>query len=693
MPTDLPEPSLPAPSGAAGTDAKVEHPEWTVTSSAGETRPSIINDLVMAWARDQVTGEPRYIGELAREQTGAACKCECYSCGLPLLAVNAGKVTYKRRPHFRHPDGAAKDDCLVLSARSAALELLRKDGLLQLPRRRMSAKVAGLSGHYHEAWVEAPGQTVRVADFSFNDRAAAMLTLDDGRQIRVVLDGSVSVRNVASEGVALTPTIILSITDPEIAAMSPDELRRRLVILAEGAVWCAHWDDAELHQAALDLAQSKAIDALDWLDATDLSDGLSNDERRETLLHLKAKEILERERKINLPTLSASVEVRGPLGTPIMATRHVFSEMVELEQVTLEKHMGRIRPDVLAHAKAGKWFPPGLLIIEITVSNTITEERLVRLRESNIPALEIDISRMGGKVTEKEFTHLVVHETASKRWLFHPLMASLELDAKSEVNRKSVEQNAEARRIEENKAKDRQREEMRRTGSTVWRDRFLAAAEAHGNELARFDTTGQQYDRLQAAMTEVEGCADALAEHGYPEAKDDFILYRKQGSIIHRLLSIKENRPIGYNLQTTWQVLNAILQEGHPYMSYQSLYLIAIKTYRPTLTDKQLERVNAWRTEVRDSLKAGEQSYRRSTRYDRLLSFLFPEMAAGIAVPLGKSAERSVHFNDDGYEPPQRYVRQPSPTSWYLTGAEYERWKAANPESAAAWEKAQGGKS
>lgn len=409
----------------------------------------MLDDLVMAWARDQATGEPRYIGELAREQTGAACRCECYSCGLPLLAVNAGKVVYKRRPHFRHPDGAAKDDCLVLSARSAALELLRKDGLLQLPRRRMSAKVAGLSGNYHEAWVEAPGQTVRVADFSFTDRATAMLTLDDGRQIRVVLDGSVTVRNTHGDGVALTPTIILSITDPEIAAMSPEDLRRRLVILAEGAVWCAHWDDAELHQAALGLAQAKAIDALDWLDATDLPDGLSNDERRETLLHLKAKEILERERKINLPTLSASVEANGPLGKPIVASRHVFSEMVELEQVTLEKHMGRIRPDVLAQAKAGKRFPPGPLIIEITVSNTITEERLARLRESNIPAIEIDISRMGGKVTEKEFAHLVVHETAGKRWLFHPLMARLELDAKSEVNQKRVEQNAEARRIED----------------------------------------------------------------------------------------------------------------------------------------------------------------------------------------------------------------------------------------------------
>lgn len=691
MPTNFPDPELHYSAGEDIADVIIDRPQWTVMPSASGASMLMPGELVMAWARDQATGEPRYIGELAKAQTGAACKCECYSCGLPLLAINAGKAVYKRRPHFRHPDGSAKEDCLILSARSAALEMLRIDGLLQLPRRRMSANVAGLSGNYHEAWVEAPGQTVRVADFSFTDRVAAMLTLDDGRQVRVILDGSVSVRSVASEGVALTPTIILSLTDPELAAMSPDDLRRRLVILAEGAVWCSHWDDVALHQAAIDLAQAKAIEALDWLDDLDLPEGLSNEDRRETLLHLKAKEILERERKINLPSITMSFEEPGPLGTPIMATRHVVSEMVGLEQVTLEKHMGRIRPDVLAHAQAGKRYPAGPLIIEITVSNTITEERLARLRAANIPALEIDISRMGGKVTEKEFAQLVVHETAGKRWLFHPLMASLELDARSELNQKRVQKNAEIRQIEENKARERQREGFQQTHASVWRNRFLAAAEAHGVELARSDTANHQHDRLRAAIAEVEICADALAEHGYGEVKDDFILYRKQGSIIHRLLSIKENRPIGYNLQTTWQVINAILQEGHPYMSYQSLYLIAIKTYRPTLTDKQLERINAWRKEVRDSLKAGEQTYRRSTRYDRLLSFLLPEMAVGIAVPLGKSAERSVQFNDDGYEPPQQFIRQPAQNSLYLTGANYERWKAANPEAAAAWEKARGG--
>jgi hypothetical protein len=63
-------------------------------------------------------------------------------------------------------------------------------------------------------------------------------------------------------------------------------------------------------------------------------------------------------------------------------------------------------------------------------------------------------------------------------------------------------------------------------------------------------------------------------------------------------------------------------------------YLMAIKTYSPTLNSTQDENVQNWRKRVWKSLTEGKMEYRRSDRYDRLLSLLFPEMSGMINMSL-----------------------------------------------------------
>ena len=46
-----------------------------VTETAGARQT--LADLVMAWARNAATGEPRYILELDAAHRGAKCGCEC----------------------------------------------------------------------------------------------------------------------------------------------------------------------------------------------------------------------------------------------------------------------------------------------------------------------------------------------------------------------------------------------------------------------------------------------------------------------------------------------------------------------------------------------------------------------------------------------------------------------------------------
>jgi hypothetical protein len=161
--------------------ARVSSPSVEIRPISVESAKAALCELVMAWARDIETGEPRYIGEIDADHRGKLCGCECPSCRLPLTAVNAAKEKVVRRPHFRHPEGAERDECVVLAARAAAMRLLAEEGVIHLPRRRMSASAEGLSGALHEAWFEVPTQRVRVASIDFRDQTYAVLTLDDGR--------------------------------------------------------------------------------------------------------------------------------------------------------------------------------------------------------------------------------------------------------------------------------------------------------------------------------------------------------------------------------------------------------------------------------------------------------------------------------------------------------------------------------
>lgn len=660
-------------------------PQWVISKPTDAPGEPALGDLVMAWARDRATGEPRYIGELGAHQRGSNCNCECTSCGLPLIAVNAAKTTFRKRPHFRHPEGAQKDACLVLAARAALLEALRREGLLELPRRRQSSRVAGLSGEYYEAWVEASAEQVSIRDFSFRDNATAILTLDDGREMKVVLTGSVAA-STSDDSVQLTPTIVLSVDDPSIAALTPDELRKRLRLLVEGATWCSHWNDGALAEAADAAAQEKAKEALDWLGDSGQLDAMPAETRRETLLHLKAKEILERERRIRLPNLPIEATIAMPNGEVLREQVHLPGALVQLESVVLEKHLGPIKPDVLARTVAVVDWPADQLLIEVTVTNTISEERLERIRRMNIPAIEVDISRMGGRVTEAEFARLVVEEQAGKRWLHHPRMAEWKATLERELQAELDDANE---REEEQKARIARREEFERIAVTELGRMFLRAVQEHAELYARAEgdpTVASSV--IEAALDKVQLYAEGLAIHGYKEAEDK-VLWR-HGGLIQRLLSIQQDKAVGYRITTSWQVINTIMCEHERQVSWHPLYLVAIKAYSPTMNQAQRDKYAEWRGKIREGLDKSEPVYQHDRRFDKLLALLFPE----IAEPLGKlSTMGKMHAPQHSKPVAKPVTAQPRYESQFqgnsglwLKGREYEEWKRQNPEAAKAWE-------
>lgn len=589
----------------------------SLTVSVYGRAPADSDELVMAWARDRETGALRYILELSANQRGARSGCQCISCNLPLMAVNAAKATYKRRPHFRHPAGAQKDSCLMLAARAALRHAMQPGDVIVLPRRRRSVRVEGLSGDVYEAWVEQPSESVRISSVEFKDGIKALLVLDDGRELEVQLVGSADLSETTAIGI--TPRILILVDDPAIAGMPPDEIRRRLVPLLDHSTWCGHWRDEFLDEQAREAALDAADEALDW--DTEHAD-LTADLRRESLLHREVKAILESARRLRLPGWTVKDDRSSQYGGSRQASTP--PTMAVLHGATLECRLGRIIPDVVAQLATG-----GELLIEVTVTNHITPERLGRIREVNLPTLEIDVSRMGGCITRSQLALLIIEEVAGKVWLHHPAMEAQRGDLLAEVD---VESRCQV-------VSDTERREIRRISLDEWVQRYLSAVVQHAAlrwEDAPPDN-GEHECYVTQALEDVEECALALHEYGYPEARDDRLYSGAGRTIIERLLSIQLDTGVGYKHDTGWQVINAILQDiSATSKSWHSLYLIAIKVYRPRLSEAQKIRVNQWRTEVRGSIQTHEDAYLRDPKYDDFLALLFPGMQEALANPFGR---------------------------------------------------------
>jgi hypothetical protein len=114
------------------------------------------------------------------------------------------------------------------------------------------------------------------------------------------------------------------------------------------------------------------------------------------------------------------------------------------------------------------------------------------------------------------------------------------------------------------------------------------------------------------------------------DALNDSGFYGWHG-VLPVLLSIKLGKPIGYSSTLSiFQVIEAGLRTGHRYVgkhAYAILFLWAYKEYRPTVTEKNHKWLREYARKIKDSVDAGEDTYRRFPGYDKAIILLFPEMA------------------------------------------------------------------
>jgi len=535
----------------------------------------------------------------------------------------------------------------------------------------MSRTATGFSGQDYEVWVEEPAERRLVSGARLHDYATAELTLDDGRKLLVDLTG----RREPTSDLDGQAIVTISLSDPEFAMLSPEDIRARLRILPD-IRWCAHWNDRALAAKGDAEASQAARDALDdWNDEDEadfrshLTPGVDAETarhlRRETLLHREVKAILAREQRIATPGLDVTVTRDPPEefdgdweSDSLRMTWLTATQTLELDDVKLERRLGRIVPDVIANLVGRQsdtggitdtWvnddfeeeiedtysmaWPPTLLV-EVTVTHGIDEEKGQRIRQLNLATLEIDLSILGGRITREGLRDLVVNQTVGKRWVHHPVFPVKHRQLTAALDAHPVTLRYQERLIELRRP--------RWLGMPVshWAVLYLEAVTAFHDENVIIRRAQRQHQgdgpkpkllgEESDAWARITETAEAMSAHGLPGAANPAML--DEAGLIARILSIQHNKGVGYDVGTGYQVLNAIMQSGKNNKCWDTLYAIAVKAYdlETHFTPDQARKYEGWRQTLIAKVDANDEAYMRPATFDAVLSALFPEMAERI---------------------------------------------------------------
>lgn len=126
----------------------------------------------------------------------------------------------------------------------------------------------------------------------------------------------------------------------------------------------------------------------------------------ETALHLAAKKILEQRLEIVLPAVT--VQFKGVPKPPITIAPE---KRYTIDSVVLEKRIDKIVPDVLAYIQGRP------LVVEVRVSHKVDSNKLDRIRNIELSAIEIDLSRAPRSFALTDIEPLVIEAGQHKIWL------------------------------------------------------------------------------------------------------------------------------------------------------------------------------------------------------------------------------------------------------------------------------------
>lgn len=128
----------------------------------------------------------------------------------------------------------------------------------------------------------------------------------------------------------------------------------------------------------------------------------------ESSLHLAAKDILSRAKKMAIPP----VYVEFPQSSKSKQLLYL-EKKISFDHVELEKRFDDIIPDIVVDSGDEHFF------IEIYVTHPIDDEKLKKLKEKNFSTIEIDLSKEKRDISVEELSDILLKPSDRKSWKYH----------------------------------------------------------------------------------------------------------------------------------------------------------------------------------------------------------------------------------------------------------------------------------
>lgn len=156
---------------------------------------------------------------------------------------------------------------------------------------------------------------------------------------------------------------------------------------------------------------------------------LSCESGLESSIHRMAKQLIAEHGGLQVPGLMVTARAIAKSGQELVVSRKSGeAEWVAFDDVRLEHRLDPVRPDIVGYRQGRP------MLIEVTFRHGLSQSKRQKLRDLGLPALELDLARVGFGIGVLELTDLVVAQVRNKRWVAHPEYGALTRRAREDLD-------------------------------------------------------------------------------------------------------------------------------------------------------------------------------------------------------------------------------------------------------------------